>query len=172
MDYKPNSKIQFISGEDKNFILRRLLRCSYEDIGLADPSAQSICLNAWDSYERLGSPEGDIVLAKAVIYLSMAPKSNSVYKALEKAFESGKSTSGFAVPRHLTNTVSTDKLEEQKTYKNDHAHPDGFLGQDFFPEHLINQRYYNPVSRGFEKELGKRLKYFRELTKKNQSDTV
>lgn len=152
-------------GEDPRYLARRILRMAIEDIGLADPQAQSICLHAWETYERIGSPEGELALAQAVAYLALAPKSNAGYVAYKAALREAKKTGSEPPPKHILN-APTRLMKEQgygEGYAYDHDAEDGFSGQDYFPESIKRPVLYQPVERGFERELKKRLDYFAKL---------
>jgi len=158
-------------GEDPRFIARRLLRMALEDVGLADPQAQSICLHAWQSFERLGSPEGELALAQAVLYLSLAPKSNASYKGFNLSLDLVKKTGSEPPPKHILN-APTDLMKDQgygAGYEYDHDSEDGFSGQNYFPEKIDRLSAYQPVERGFERELKKRIRYFKNLREKRKS---
>jgi len=158
-------------GEDPRFIARRLLRMALEDVGLADPQAQSICLHAWQSFERLGSPEGELALAQAVLYLSLAPKSNASYKGFNLSLDLVKKTGSEPPPKHILN-APTDLMKDQgygAGYEYDHDSEDGFSGQNYFPEKIERLSAYQPVERGFERELKKRISYFKNLREKRKS---
>ena len=158
-------------GEDPRFIARRLLRMALEDVGLADPQAQSICLHAWQSFERLGSPEGELALAQAVLYLSLAPKSNASYKGFNLSLDLVKKTGSEPPPKHILN-APTDLMKDQgygAGYEYDHDSEDGFSGQNYFPEKIDRLSAYQPVERGFERELKKRISYFKNLREKRKS---
>ena len=158
-------------GEDPRFIARRLLRMALEDVGLADPQAQSICLHAWQSFERLGSPEGELALAQAVLYLSLAPKSNASYKGFNLSLDLVKKTGSEPPPKHILN-APTDLMKDQgygADYEYDHDSEDGFSGQNYFPEKIDRLSAYQPVERGFERELKKRISYFKNLREKRKS---
>ncbi len=149
-------------GEDPRYLARRITRMAIEDIGLADPQAQRLCLDAWATYERLGSPEGELALAEAVAYLALAPKSNAVYAAYKAAMAAAKSTGSLAPPKHILN-APTRLMKDQgygAGYAYDHDAEDAFSGQDYFPEGMKRGVYYRPVERGFERELKKRLDWF------------
>lgn len=152
-------------GEDPRFLARRIARMALEDIGLADPQAQGLCLQAWETYERLGSPEGDLALGQAVIYLSLAPKSNAAYEAY-KAARSAAKTTGSNPPPKIIRNAPTQLMKEEgygAGYEYDHDAKDGFSGQNYFPDGMKRGVYYLPVSRGFERELKKRSEYFVKL---------
>ena len=158
------------AGEDPRFLARRITRMAVEDIGLADPQAQSVCLQSWQTYERLGSPEGELALAQAVLYLALAPKSNATYVAYKAAMGKAKQTGSVAPPKHILN-APTNLMKDQgygADYAYDHDAPDGFSGQDYFPETMERPEFYLPVERGFERELAKRLSYFNRLREKRR----
>ena len=158
-------------GEDPRFIARRLLRMALEDVGLADPQAQSICLHAWQSFERLGSPEGELALAQAALYLTLAPKSNASYKGFNLSLDLVKKTGSEPPPKHILN-APTDLMKDQgygAGYEYDHDSEDGFSGQNYFPEKIDRLSAYQPVERGFERELKKRISYFKNLREKRKS---
>ncbi len=155
-------------GEDPRFLARRITRMAVEDIGLADPQAQTICLHAWETYERLGSPEGELALAQAVTYLALAPKSNAGYAAFKAAVAAARQTGSEPPPKHILN-APTRLMKEQgygKGYAYDHDADDGFSGQNYFPDGMKRGVYYQPVERGYERELKKRLDYFVNLRAK------
>ena len=159
-------------GEDPRFIARRLLRMALEDVGLADPQAQSICLHAWQSFERLGSPEGELALAQAALYLALAPKSNASYKGFNLSLDLVKKTGSEPPPKHILN-APTDLMKDQgygAGYEYDHDSADGFSGQNYFPEKIDRLSAYQPVERGFERELKKRITYFKNLRDKRKSN--
>ncbi len=158
-------------GEDPRFIARRLLRMALEDVGLADPQAQSTCLHAWQSFERLGSPEGELALAQAALYLSLAPKSNASYKGFNLSLDLVKKTGSEPPPKHILN-APTDLMKDQgygAGYEYDHDSEDGFSGQNYFPDKIDRLSAYQPVERGFERELKKRISYFKNLREKRKS---
>ncbi len=152
-------------GEDPRFVARRLARAAIEDIGLADPQALPHALAAWEAYERIGSPEGELALAQCVIYLASAPKSNASYKAYGSAMRMARDTGSLAPPKHILNapTGLMKELGYGDGYAYDHDAEDGFSGQDYFPEGIERSRFYKPVERGFEREIGKRLDYWTKL---------
>ncbi|MEO1678402.1 MAG: replication-associated recombination protein A [Pseudomonadota bacterium] len=158
-------------GEDPRYLARRITRMSVEDIGLADPQAQSVCLLAWETYERLGSPEGELALAQAVAYLALAPKSNAAYVAYKAARRSAAHTGSEPPPKHILNAPTAFMAEQGygKGYAYDHDAEDGFSGQNYFPETMEREAYYVPVDRGFERELKKRSDYFAKLRARRQS---
>jgi len=157
-------------GEDPRYLARRMVRMAVEDIGLADPQAQAVCLDAWNTYERLGSPEGDLALAQAVIYLALAPKSNAGYVAWKGAQRLAKQTGSEPPPKHILN-APTGLMKEQgygAGYAYDHDAEDGFSGQNYFPEGVTRPVLYAPPERGFERDLGKRVAWFAKLRAKRQ----
>ena len=152
-------------GEDPRFLARRITRMSVEDIGLADPQAQAVCLQSWETYERLGSPEGELAIAQALTYLALAPKSNAAYVAYKGARKAAKETGSEPPPKHILN-APTAMMKDQgygAGYAYDHDAEDGFSGQNYFPDGMARQQFYAPVERGFERELGKRVAYFAKL---------
>ena len=158
-------------GEDPRFVARRLLRMALEDVGLADPQAQSMCLHAWQSFERLGSPEGELALAQAALYLALAPKSNASYTGFASSLELVKKTGSEPPPKHILN-APTELMRDQgygENYEYDHDSADGFSGQNYFPENIDRFTAYQPVERGFERELKKRISYFNNLREKRKS---
>jgi putative ATPase len=160
-------------GEDPLFIARRLTRFAVEDIGLADPNAVVQALAAWDVFERLGSPEGELALVQLVIYLGTAPKSNAAYMAFKAVMKSARDTGSLMPPKHILNapTRLMKDIGYGKGYQYDHDAPDGFSGQNYFPDEMERRRFYQPVERGFEREVRKRLDYWDRLReKKNDSN--
>ena len=160
-----------VGGEDPRFIARRLARAAVEDIGLADPQALPQALAAWEAYERIGSPEGDLALAQCTIYLASAPKSNAAYNAFGEAMRSAKETGSLMPPKHTLNapTGLMKDIGYGAGYEYDHNAEDGFSGQDYFPDDIDRQTYYRPVERGFEREIAKRLDYWSKLRGQRQS---
>ena len=158
-------------GEDVKYILRRLTRFAVEDVGIADPHALPYAINAWQAYERLGSPEGDLAVASLVIYLATAPKSNASEVAWNNAVAVAKSTGSLNPPMHIINAPT--KLMEKQGFGNGYIYdPDtkeGFSGQNYFPESMKRQKFYTPVERGFEREIKKRLDYWENLRRKKNS---
>jgi len=152
-------------GEDPLFIARRLIRMASEDIGLADPQALPLAIAARDSYQMLGSPEGELALAEVVVYLALSPKSNAVYKAYGNARKLASETSQMDPPKHILNapTKMMKELDYGKGYEYDHDAERGFSGQEYFPEGMERVELYRPVERGFEREMKKRLEYFSRL---------
>lgn len=158
-------------GEDPRFLARRITRMAVEDIGLADPQAQAVCLQSWETYERLGSPEGELALAQAVTYLALAPKSNATYVAYKAARNSAKQTGSEPPPKHILN-APTSLMKDQgygAGYAYDHDAEDGFSGQNYFPDTMNRPAFYAPVERGHERELKKRVDYFAKLRAKRES---
>lgn len=157
-------------GEDPRFLARRITRMAVEDIGLADPQAQALCIDAWETYERLGTPEGELALAQAVVYLALAPKSNAVYTAYKAARAAARETGSLMPPRHILNapTRLMKDIGYGAGYAYDHDAEDGFSGQNYFPDGLKRPVYYMPPERGFERELKKRVEYFARLRAKRQ----
>jgi putative ATPase len=152
-------------GEDRLFLARRLVRMAVEDIGLADPAALTQALAAKDTYDFLGSPEGELALAQAAVYMATAPKSNAVYTAYKAAMRAAKQNGSLAPPKHILN-APTKLMAEQgygEGYAYDHATPEGFSGQDYFPDEMDREQYYDPPERGFEREIRKRLAYWQKL---------
>src|SRR5215213_1710251 len=153
------------AGEDPLYLARRVVRMAVEDIGLADPQALAICNAAKDAYDFLGSPEGELAIAQAVIYLATAPKSNAAYKAFGAAKRAAKEGGSLLPPKHILN--SPTKLMKSEGYGSgyeyDHDAPEAFSGQDYFPEALGRQTFYDPADRGFEREIRKRLEYWAKL---------
>ncbi|MGB0496957.1 MAG: replication-associated recombination protein A, partial [Rubricella sp.] len=157
-------------GEDPRFLARRITRMAVEDIGLADPEAQAVCLRGWEAYERLGSPEGELALANAVIYLALAPKSNAAYAAYRNARRDAKAHGSEPPPAHILNapTRMMKDLGYSEGYEYDHDAEDGFSGQNYFPDGMKRGIYYIPVERGLERELRKRVDYFAKLREKRR----
>ena len=152
-------------GEDPRYLARRITRMAVEDIGLADPQAQAICLQSWQTYERLGSPEGELALAQALVYLALAPKSNGAYVGYKAAMRLAKQSGSEPPPKHILN-APTSLMKDQgygAGYAYDHDAEDGFSGQNYFPDGMDRPELYQPVERGFERELKKRLDYFAKL---------
>jgi putative ATPase len=158
-------------GEDRLFLARRLVRMAIEDIGLADPQAVVQALAAKDVYDFLGTPEGELALAQATIYLATAPKSNASYKAYGAAMRSAKEHGSLSPPKHILN-APTRLMAEQgygAGYAYDHDTEEGFSGQDYFPEEMSRPQFYDPPERGFEREIRKRLAYWQSLRAKRES---
>ena len=160
-----------VAGEDPRYILRRLLRFSVEDVSLADPNAVSQAISFSETYERLGSPEGELAIMQLTAYLATAPKSAAVYKAMHKAFDAARQTGSLMPPKHILNAPT--KLMKNLGYKDGYIYDqdleDGFSGQNYFPDGMSRAKYYNPVERGFEREIKKRIEYFDRLRKEKQA---
>ena len=159
-------------GEHPEYIARRITRMAVEDIGLADPQALPACIAAWQAYERLGSPEGELALAQAVIYLATAPKSNAAYAAYGAARKAAGETGSLAPPKHILN-APTRLMKQQgygAGYAYDHDTPEGFSGQDYFPDGMPRRSFYDPPERGFEREIRKRLAYWAKLRQKRREE--
>ena len=157
-------------GADPRYLARRIIRMAVEDIGLADPRATELALQGADIYERLGSPEGELALAQACVYLATAPKSNALYKAFKAAMRTAKEHGSLAPPPHILNAPT--KLMKAEGYgagyAYDHDQPDAFSGQDYFPEALGRRNFYDPPDRGFEREIRKRLDWWARLRRERQ----
>jgi putative ATPase len=156
-------------GEDPIYILRRLTRAAVEDIGLAEPQAVTQALAAWDAFDRLGSPEGELAIAQCVIYLATAPKSNAAYLAFDEAQAMARETGSLMPPMHILNapTRLMRKLGYGKGYVYDHATAEGFSGQNYFPDGTARRSFYRPGERGFEREIKRRLDYWEKLRERN-----
>ena len=160
-------------GVDPLYLARRVVRMASEDIGNADPRALTLALNAWDVQERLGSPEGELAIAQAVIYLASAPKSNAVYKAYGQAMKDARDFGSTEVPIHLRNapTKLMKELGYGKEYRYAHDEPEAYAaGEDYFPEEIGERTYYNPVPRGLEIRIAEKLAHLRELDKKAKNN--
>ena len=157
-------------GEDPRYIVRRLVRFASEDIGLADPQALPQTLAAWEAYERLGSPEGELAIAQAVLYLGTAPKSNAAYTAIKAAQRAAKETGSLMPPAHILNapTKLMRTLGYGSGYAYDHDEEDAFSGANYFPDGMERIALYQPKDRGFERELGRRLAHWAELRAKRE----
>lgn len=155
-------------GEDRLFVARRLVRMAIEDIGLADPEAVKQALAAKDTYDFLGSPEGELALAQATIYLATAPKSNAAYMAYNSAMRAAKAHGSLAPPKHILNAPTRLMKDEGygDGYEYDHNAEDGFSGQNYFPDEIERETFYDPPERGFERDLRKRLIYFESRRRK------
>jgi len=158
-------------GEDPLYIARRLVRIASEDVGLADPRALSVTLAAKDAYHFLGSPEGELALAQATVYLATAPKSNRVYAAYDRAAQAAAEHPAEGVPLHIRNapTPLMEELGYGAGYKYAHAYDHAYVPQEYLPEALRGQRWYEPTEYGFEKDIKKRLEWWQELTRKLRS---
>ncbi len=157
-------------GEDPRFLARRLVRMAVEDIGLADPQALIHARAAAETYEQLGSPEGELALANAVLYLATAPKSNAAYKAYKAARRVAKEAGSLMPPKTILNAPTAFMKTEGYggDYAYDHDAPDAFSGQNYWPDKLGRQRFYAPVERGFEREIAKRLEWWEKLRQERQ----
>ena len=155
------------SGEDPRYILRRLVRFAIEDVSLADPNAIVEAIALCETYERLGSPEGDLAVMQLAAYLATAPKSAAVYKAMDKAYGLAKQTGSLMPPKHILNapTKLMKNLGYHEGYIYDQDLDDGFSGQNYFPDGMSRAKVYEPVERGFEREIKKRIEYFDNLRK-------
>ena len=158
-------------GEDRLFIARRLVRMAIEDIGLADPQALVQALAAKDVYDFLGTPEGELALAQATVYLATAPKSNAAYMAYNASMRAAKEHGSLAPPKHILNAPTRLMAEEGygRDYAYDHSAPDAFSGQNYFPDDMQRQQFYAPPGRGFEAELKKRLEHWAKLRRERGS---
>ncbi len=156
------------SGEEPRNIFRRLIACASEDVGNADPNALTIAVNAWQSFEFLGLPEGELPLIQSVIYIASAPKSNSVYLSRNKVKKLLKDCKNYPVPIHLRNPVTKEmkSLNYGKTYKYPHNYQYSFVNQEYLPEELKGTRFYSPKNIGFEKEIEKRLLWWEKQKNK------
>jgi putative ATPase len=166
----PDAALYWVSrmldaGEDPTYILRRLTRFAAEDVGLADPQALQTAIAAWETYDRLGSPEGELAIAMLVIYLGTAPKSNATYEAFGEAMRAARATGSLMPPKHILNapTKLMKNLGYGKDYQYDHASEDAFSGQNYFPDGMERAQFYRPPQRGFEREINKRLEYWQKL---------
>lgn len=155
-------------GEDPEYILRRMTCVASEDISNADPQALQVAIAAWQAYERLGLPEGELAMAQACTYLATAPKSNASYMALKAAKRAAKETGSLMPPKHAMNAPTKLMKAEGYNlgYQYDHDTPEGFAGQNYFPDDLPRQNFYNPPERGFERDIKKRLEYWEKRRKK------
>jgi putative ATPase len=161
------------AGENPLYLGRRLVRMASEDIGLADPQALTVALAAKDAYDYLGSPEGELALAEACVYLATAPKSNALYTAMKGAMRAAKGHGSLLPPKHILNAPTKLMGAEGygAGYQYDHDQPDAFSGQDYFPPEMGRRRFYEPVERGFEREIGKRLDYWSKLRAERSGGT-
>lgn len=161
-------------GEDPRFLARRMVRMATEDIGLADPQALPFCVAAWETYERLGSPEGELALANALAYVATAPKSNAVYVAYNEVRKKARMTGSLMPPAHILNAPT--KLMKQigygEGYSYDHDTPEGFSGQNYFPDGMAREEFYRPVERGFERDIKKRLEYWDKLRQAKNGEEI
>ncbi len=159
------------AGEDPKYILRRLTRFAVEDVGLADPNALVQAVSAWDAYERLGSPEGDLAIAQLTVFLATAPKSIGVYRAWNNALKTAKETGSLMPPMNILNapTKLMKELGYSEGYQYDPDTKDGFSGANYFPPEMGRRTFYTPVERGFEREILKRLAYWDKLRKEKNA---
>lgn len=157
-------------GEDPRYIARRVVRFASEDVGLADPTALQVALAAWETYERLGSPEGELALAEAVLHLATAPKSNAAYVAWGAAQRAARETGSLMPPKHILNapTRLMQELGYARGYEYDHDTEEGFSGQDYFPEGMARPRFYRPTTRGREAAIAERLAEWDRLRRKRR----
>ncbi|MGH1375381.1 MAG: replication-associated recombination protein A [Alphaproteobacteria bacterium] len=158
-------------GENPEYILRRMTCVASEDVSMADPHALPLVIAAWQAYERLGLPEGELAMAQACVYLATAPKSNTSYMALKAAKAAARETASLMPPKHAMN-APTKLMKEQGYnlgYQYDHDTPEGFSGQSYFPDDLPRRKFYQPVERGFEREITKRLEYWDKLRERKGS---
>jgi len=153
------------SGEHPNYIIRRMIRFASEDVGNADPRALQVSLNALEAYNFLGSPEGDLAIAQATVYLATAPKSNAVNEAYAQALTDVEEHPNLPVPLHIRNapTKLMEDLDYGKGYQYAHSDPNGYLPQDYFPENLQGREYYHPTNRGYEKNVRALMDWWAEL---------
>jgi putative ATPase len=161
-----------VAGEEPLYVLRRLTRAAMEDIGLADPQALVQCLAAKDAYDFLGSPEGELAIVQACLYLATAPKSNAAYMAQKSAYRSAKETGSLMPPSHILNapTRLMKDIGYGKGYAYDHDADAGFSGQDYWPEEMDRQTFYEPSERGFEARIAERIAFWNELREKRKTD--
>ncbi len=160
------------AGEDPLYLARRIVRMAVEDIGLADPQALVVANAAKDAYDFLGSPEGELAIAEAVIYVATAPKSNAAYAAFGAAMRTAKEAGSLTPPKHILNAPTRLMQAEGygRGYEYDHAAEEAFSGQDYFPESLGRKTFYDPPERGFEREIRKRLEYWAKLRRERRTD--
>ncbi len=153
------------AGEDPLFLLRRIVRMAYEDVGLADPQAVHQALAAKDAYDFLGSPEGELAIAQAVVYVATAPKSNAVYNAYNSSVRRAKETGSLMPPKIILNAPTKLMKQEEygSGYRYDHDESEAFSGQNYFPDQMTREMFYQPVDRGFERDVKKRLDYWAKL---------
>jgi putative ATPase len=163
----------FAGGEDPRYIARRLVRFASEDIGMADPNALTQSLAAWEAYERLGSPEGELAIAQCVVYLGTAPKSNALYVAIGEAQRAARATGSLMPPAHILNapTKLMKQLGYGAGYEYDHGAEEAFSGQNDFPDDMDRVQFYQPRDRGFEREIARRLEHWAGLRAKRGGGT-
>jgi putative ATPase len=174
----PDAALYWVSrmldaGEDAAYILRRLTRFAVEDIGMADPQALQTAIASWETYDRLGSPEGDLAIAMLVIYLGTAPKSNATYEAHKAALVAAQQTGSLMPPKHILNapTKLMKSIGYGDGYAYDHAEEDSFSGQHYFPDGMPRTEFYRPRETGFERDIKKRLEYWSKLRAQKQNQT-
>ena len=162
-----------VAGEEPLYVLRRLTRAAMEDIGLADPQALMQCLAAKDAYDFLGSPEGELAIVQACLYLATAPKSNAAYMAQKSAWRSAKDTGSLMPPSHILNapTRLMKDIGYGKGYAYDHDADEGFSGQDYWPEEMDAQTFYEPSERGLEARIRERIAFWNDLRRKRNTDS-
>jgi putative ATPase len=162
-------------GCDPTYIARRVVRMAVEDIGIADPRALELCLQGWQTFERLGSPEGELAIAQGIVYLACAAKSNAVYSAYQQAMEDARSSGSLEVPLHLRNAPTRFMAEQGygDGYRYAHDENDAFAaGVDYFPQALAGRVYYHPVARGLEIKIAEKLARLRQLNCDAQREAV
>ena len=159
-----------VAGEEPLFVLRRLIRAAVEDIGLADPNALVQCIAAKDAYDFLGSPEGELAIVQACLYLATAPKSNAAYMAQRAAWRSAQETGSLMPPKNILNapTRLMKEIGYGKGYDYDHDADEGFSGADYWPEEMSPQTFYEPTGRGFEAKVAERLAYWDEMRRERR----
>jgi putative ATPase len=161
-----------VAGEEPLYVLRRLTRMAVEDIGLADPQAVQQCLAAKEVYQFLGSPEGELAIVQACLYVATAPKSNAAYKAMSAAWRSARETGSLMPPRNILNapTKLMKEIGYGEGYAYDHDAEEGFSGANYWPEEMEPQMFYEPVERGFERQVKERIAYWTKLRRERNSD--
>ena len=160
-----------VAGEEPLYLIRRLTPAAMEDVGLADPNALVQCIAAKDAYDFLGSPEGELAIVQACLYLATAPKSDSVYRAQKNAWRSAQDTGSLMPPKTILNapTRLMKQIGYGKDYEYDHATEEGFSGADYWPEEMSPQTFYTPTGRGFEAKVAERLAYWEEMRREKRS---
>ncbi len=158
------------AGEEPRYLARRLVRMAVEDIGMADPAALTQCIAARDAYEFLGSPEGELALVQACIYLATAPKSNAAYMAQKSAWRSAKETGSLTPPKNILNapTKLMKNIGYGEGYSYDHSAEDAFSGDNYWPDEMEPQSFYEPTGRGFEKRVAERMEYWNGLRRERR----
>jgi putative ATPase len=151
------------AGEDPLYIARRMIRFASEDVGIADPQALQVAIAAKEAFHFIGLPEGDLALAQVAVYLATAPKSNAIYTAYQRVQRDIRELENMSVPLHIRNapTPLMEGLGYGKDYKYPHDYPDHFVEEEYLPENLRGKTYYHPTEQGFEKEIKRRLEYWR-----------